>query len=106
MCQMHTNSDFQLWNWFLTIDSDSTHQKWMKFAFIVTCSIFFQSYWVSDIVARNLSSVREDFMTLIIHCKVGQVSFFVINIFLARLFWSTEGTLIYNKWQVKECHFV
>ena len=45
---MHPNSDVQLWNWFLTINSDSTHQKWMKFAFIVTGSIFLQSYWVSD----------------------------------------------------------
>ena len=50
MCQMHSNSDVQLWNLFLTINSDSTHQKWMKFAFIVTCSNFLQLYWVSDIV--------------------------------------------------------
>ena len=48
MCQMHPNSDVQLWNQFLIINSDSTHQKWMKFAFIVTGSIFLQSYWVSD----------------------------------------------------------
>ena len=34
MCQMHPDSDVQLWN------SDSTHQKWIKFAFIVTCFIF------------------------------------------------------------------
>ena len=32
----------------MTVNSDSTHQKWMKFAFIVTGSIFLQSYWVSD----------------------------------------------------------
>ena len=44
-CQMHPNYDVQLWNWFLTINSDSTHQKWMKFASIVTGSIFL---WVSD----------------------------------------------------------
>ena len=44
------------WNWFLTInwviDLNSTHQKWMKFAFTVTCSIFLQSYWVSDNVLQ------------------------------------------------------
>ena len=40
MCQMHPNSDIQLWNLFLTINSDSTHQKGMKFAFIVTGSTF------------------------------------------------------------------
>ena len=45
---MHANSGVQLWNRFLTINSDSTHQKWMKFAFIVTGSSFLQSYWVSD----------------------------------------------------------
>ena len=38
MCQMHPNSDVELWNQFLIINSDSTHQKWIKFAFIVTCS--------------------------------------------------------------------
>ena len=27
MCQMHPNSDVQLWNQFLIIDSDSTHQN-------------------------------------------------------------------------------
>ena len=53
MCQMHPNSDVQLWNLFLTINSDFTHQKWMKFAFIVTGSIFLQSYWVLDNVKRN-----------------------------------------------------
>ena len=54
MCQRH--SDVQLWNYFLTINSDSTHQNWIKFAFIVTCSIFLQSYWVSDNVYFNLSN--------------------------------------------------
>jgi hypothetical protein len=34
---------YWLWNSFLTINSDSTHQKSMKFAFIVTGSIFLQS---------------------------------------------------------------
>ena len=48
MCQMHPNSDVQLWNLFLTMNSDSTHEKWIKFAFMVTGSIFLQSYWVSD----------------------------------------------------------
>ena len=51
--QMHPNSDVQLWNWFLTINSDSTHQKWMKFASIVTGSIFLQSHQVSELW-RNL----------------------------------------------------
>ena len=45
---MHPNSDVQLWNWFLTVNSDSINQQWMKFAFIVTGSIILQSYWVSD----------------------------------------------------------
>ena len=48
MCQMHPNTDVQLWNQFLIINSDSTHQKLMKFAFIVTGSIFLQWYRVSD----------------------------------------------------------
>ena len=56
-CQMHPNSDVQLWNWFLTINSDSTHQKWMEFVFIVTCSIFLQSYWVPDNVILIFSNV-------------------------------------------------
>ena len=45
MCQMHPNSDVQLWNQFLTINSDSTvtHQKLMKFVLIVT-AIFLQLY--------------------------------------------------------------
>ena len=55
-CQMHPNSYVQLWNQFLTINSDSTHQKWMKFAFIVTGSIFLQSYWVLD----RLLDFRKD----------------------------------------------
>ena len=45
---MHANSDVQLWNQFLVVNSDSTHQKWMKFTFIVTGSIFLQSQWVLD----------------------------------------------------------
>ena len=53
MCQMHPNSDVQLWNQFLIINSDSKHQEWMKFAFIVTGSIFLHSYWDSDNVLRN-----------------------------------------------------
>ena len=56
MCQMHRKSDVQLWNWFLTINSDSTHQEWMNFVFIVTGSIFLHSYWVSDIVDFKSSS--------------------------------------------------
>ena len=40
MCKMYPNSE--LWNWFLIRNSDSTHQKCMKFASIVTGSI--QSY--------------------------------------------------------------
>ena len=47
-----SNTDVQLWNQFLTIISDSTHQKRMKFAFIVTGSIFLQSYCVLDNVWR------------------------------------------------------
>ena len=65
MCQMHPNSDIQLWNYFLTINSDSTHQKWMKFAFIVTCSIFLQSYWVSDIVGCLWSGLSIFFQILL-----------------------------------------
>ena len=30
------------------LNSDSTHQKWMILAFIDTCSIFLQLYWVTD----------------------------------------------------------
>ena len=41
MCQMHLNSDVQLWNYF----SDYTHQKWMKFAYIVTGLFFLFSYF-------------------------------------------------------------
>ena len=41
MCQMHPNSNVQLWNWFLTINSDSTHQKWMKFASLSLALFFF-----------------------------------------------------------------
>ena len=49
--------------YFLTINSDSTTQKWMKFAFIVTGSIFLQSYWVLDNVveaAPDLMSIPHD----------------------------------------------
>ena len=53
MCQMHPNTDVQLWNQFLIINSDSTHQKLMRFAFIVTGSIFLQWYWVSDRVRHR-----------------------------------------------------
>ena len=35
----------------MTINWDFTRQNWLKFAFIVTCSIFLQSYWVLDIVS-------------------------------------------------------
>ena len=59
MCPMHANYDVQLWNQFLTINSDSTHQKWMKFAFIVTGSIFLQSYWVSDNVRKLVGGERN-----------------------------------------------
>ena len=45
---------------FLTINSDSTHQKWMKFAFTVTCSIFLHSCWVSD----NVNCCRGNFITV------------------------------------------
>ena len=37
----------------MTINSDSTHQKWINFAFIVTGSIFLQSYCVSDNVSGS-----------------------------------------------------
>ena len=46
----------------MTINSDSTHQKWMKFAFIVTCSIFLQSYWVSDNVYPVFTWPSLDFL--------------------------------------------
>ena len=36
----------------MTIDSGSTHQEWMNFAFIVTGSIFLHSYWVLDNLHR------------------------------------------------------
>ena len=47
MCQMYPNTDVQLWNQILIINSDSTHQKLMKFAFIVTGSFFLQWHWGS-----------------------------------------------------------
>ena len=62
-CQMHPNSDVQLWNWFLTINSDSTHQKWMKFVFIVTGSIFLQSYWVLDMKTVPFNSFAVNIVT-------------------------------------------
>ena len=45
---MHANFDFQLWNWFLVINSYSTVQVCMKFAYIVTGLVFLLSYWISD----------------------------------------------------------
>ena len=50
---MRANFDVQLWSWFLVINSYSTLQVCMKFACIVTDSIFLQSYWVSDNVLHN-----------------------------------------------------
>ena len=42
-CQIHANSDVQgKINFFIT-NSDSTLHKYMKFAFIVTCSVFLDS---------------------------------------------------------------
>ena len=41
----------------MTINSDSTDQKYIKFAFIVTCSIFLQSYWISDDVILIFSNL-------------------------------------------------
>ena len=51
----------------------STHQKWMKFAFIVTCSIFLQSYWVLNNVMRHI--IDRICMQLGIHLPLspGQV---------------------------------
>ena len=39
--------------------ADSTHKKWMKFDFIVTGSIFLQSYWVSDKVFQNMQCLKS-----------------------------------------------
>ena len=44
----------------MTINSDSTHQKGMKFAFIVTGSIFLQLYCVSDNVATTPYALKWD----------------------------------------------
>ena len=75
MCQMHPNSDVQLWNWFLTTNSDSTHQKWMKFAFIDTCSIFLQSYWVSDNMIYVDAAAQSHNITISIFFSTLSVSF-------------------------------
>ena len=50
----------------MTVNSDSTHQKWMKFAFNVTCSIFLQSYWVSDNVIYFWTFMRWKINNLIV----------------------------------------
>ena len=67
MCQMHPNSDVQLCKYFLTINSDSSHQKWMKFAFIVTGSIFLQWYRVLDrVITVKKPCFRNYFTTMCI----------------------------------------
>ena len=40
--------DVQLWNWFLVMNSYSTLQVCMKFAYIVTGLVFLLSYWILD----------------------------------------------------------
>ena len=47
---MCANFDVQLWNWFLMINSYSTLQVCMKFAYTITGLVFLLSYWISDIV--------------------------------------------------------
>ena len=55
MCHMHPNSDDQLWNSFLTINSDSTHKKWMKFAFIV---LYFSSIILSFGQRHSITPIK------------------------------------------------
>ena len=50
---MCANFDVQLWNWFLVMNSYSTLQVCMKFAYIVTGLVFLLSYWISDNVPRE-----------------------------------------------------
>ena len=86
MCQMHPNSDVQLWNYFFNINPNSTHQKWMKFIFIVTGSIFLQSYWVSDNVFKVCSSTESAL----------SANFFEITIHQERIcYWAAEQQILW-----------
>ena len=53
----------------MTVNSDSTRQKWMKFAFTVTGSIFLQSYWVLDNVASHWLCLNIIYLHAL-HCGV------------------------------------
>ena len=48
---MCANFDVQLWKWFLVMNSYSTLQLCMKFAYIVTGLVFLVSYWILDNVS-------------------------------------------------------
>ena len=47
-CQIHANSDVQGKIEFFITNSDSTLQVCMEFAFIVTCSVFLDSEWITN----------------------------------------------------------
>ena len=47
-CQIHAKTDIQGKFEFFITNSDSTLQVCMKFAFIVTCSVFLDSEWITD----------------------------------------------------------
>ena len=82
MCQMHANFDVQLWNWFLVMNSYSTLQVCMKFAYIVTGLVFLLSYWISDNV------------TVVVFCS--WVSFFFSDKLL--FFWDACNAEALNLW--------
>ena len=78
----------------MTINSDSAHQKWMKFAYIVTGSIFLQSYWV-------LNNITHD---------VRQVTWFITWLILTNSNWKPPlcQTFLDNwsHWKIKFCHLL
>ena len=83
----------QLWNWFLVMNSYSTLQVCMKFAYTVTGLVFLLSYWISD-------NVMNDLLTSLHNHNSPSMDLFIADGDLESKLWKIANInhLLYNKY--------
>ena len=100
-CQIHANSDVKGKIEFFITNSDSTLQIYMKFAFIVTCSVFLDSEWITD----NVRLVWQNIVGKSCLANAHLANYRSLNNVQQRLVWQSckFSELIFHKLMTLHC---